>query len=98
MVEKSASLEERVAGLEEKVAELVMAVSDLQAGVAISAVTKSAESKRAARKVAAAGEASDEILSWVDKSYLLSRIATTSFIVAVALALRTAADLSLIHI
>ena len=92
MVEKSASLEERVAGLEEKVAELVMAVSDLQAGVAISAVTKSAESKRAARKIAAAGEASDEILSWVDKSYILSRIATTSFIVAVALALRTAAD------
>lgn len=92
MVEKSANLEERVAELEAQVAVLNVAVSDLQAGISVSELTAGAESKKAARKVASPGEASEEILSWVDKSYILSRIATTSFIVAVALALRTAAD------
>ncbi|MCK4506937.1 MAG: hypothetical protein KAU27_00240, partial [Desulfuromonadales bacterium] len=92
MVEKTANLEERVADLETQVAALTATVDELQSGIGLSAIELSTKKKKAARKVAAPGSASEEILSWVDKSYIMSRIATTSFIVAVALALRTAAD------
>ncbi len=92
MVEKTTNLEERVADLEVQIATLTATVNELQSGIAVSAIEPSNKKKKAARKVAAPGSASEEILSWVDKSYILSRIATTSFIVAVALALRTAAD------
>ncbi|NIP49254.1 MAG: hypothetical protein GWO30_04420, partial [Gammaproteobacteria bacterium] len=50
------------------------------------------EKIKSPRKLSKEGGASEEILSWVDKSYILSRVATTSFIVAVAVALRTASD------
>ncbi len=92
MVEKTTNLEERVADLEVQIVTLTATVNELQSGIAVSAIEPSNKKKKAARKVAAPGSASEEILSWVDKSYILSRIATTSFIVAVALALRTAAD------
>jgi len=88
----TANLEDRVADLEAQVCALTVAVEELQAGAVATNIEPSVERKKAARKVSAPGEVSEEILSWVDKSYILSRIATTSFIVAVALALRTAAD------
>lgn len=91
MQEEAVSLEKRVASLEAQVRELTTSVNELLAG-AVLPVATTADKKDAPRKIYAQGETSEEILSWVDKSYILSRIATTSFIVAVALALRTAAD------
>ncbi len=91
MVEKATSLEERVAELEAKVSALSETVDELRSELSFSTLTPVVK-KKVSRKVAAPGEASEEILSWVDKSYILSRVATTSFIVAVALSLRTAAD------
>ncbi len=90
-MENSVDLEKRVADLEAQVASLSATVSNLQASQGLQA-EKSSVKQRTARKVHAQGETSEELLSWVDKSYLLSRVATTSFIVAVALALRTASD------
>lgn len=92
MVDKSASLEERVAELEAQVGALTSAVNLLQAGASPVEVVPHSKSNKTSRPVSAQGGSSEEILSWVDKSYILARIATTSFIVAVALALRTAAD------
>lgn len=91
MVRTSDDLEKRLADLEAQVASLTVAVNDLQAGRA-TVLAGEADKQKAARKLTAEGGASEEILSWVDKSYILSRVATTSFIVAVAVALRTAAD------
>ena len=92
MVESSDDLEKRVAGLEVQLAALTEAVNELQAGRSVAVVIEPSAKKKTSRRLSAEGGSSEEILSWVDKSYILSRIATTSFIVAVALALRTAAD------
>ncbi|MGW8311719.1 MAG: DUF2339 domain-containing protein [Desulfuromonadales bacterium] len=93
----SSELEKRVAELETQVAILTESVKALQQSSS-NAVEKRVESKKTERRVLAQGGASEEILSWVDKSYILSRVATTSFIVAVALALRTAADSGIIDL
>jgi hypothetical protein len=98
MVESSADLEKRVADLEMQVTALTETVSDLQAGRETAGLTEPAAKKKSPRKLAAKGGTSEEILSWVDKSYILSRVATTSFIVAVALALRTASDSGIIDL
>ncbi len=96
MVESSTALEERVASLEEQVAVLTAAVTELKAGNVLS--ESSEKKQKPPRKLSAAGGTSEEILSWVDKSYILSRVATTSFIVAVAVALRTASDSGVIDL
>ena len=85
-------LGKRVADLESQVAVLTEVVNELQAGIGKSASTVDVVKKKSPHKLSAEGGTSEEILSWVDKSYILPRIATTSFIVAVALALRTASD------
>ena len=92
MVESSADLEKRVADLEVQLTALTETVNGLQAGRGAAGLAASSVKKKSPRKLSAEGGTSEEILSWVDKSYILSRVATTSFIVAVALALRTAAD------
>ena len=93
MVEETANLEQRVADLELQVAALTETVNELQtAGRGSVLVVDQPAQKKSTRKLAGEGGASEEILSWVDKSYILSRVATTSFIVAVAVALRTASD------
>ncbi|HKJ29284.1 MAG TPA: hypothetical protein VKA22_03650 [Desulfuromonadales bacterium] len=91
MVESATDLEKRIADLEEQVAALTQTVSELQSGGATASILEPVV-KKSQRKRAIEGGASEEILSWVDKSYILSRVATTSFIVAVAVALRTASD------
>lgn len=96
MVESPTALEERVASLEEQVAALTAAVTELQTGNVLS--ESSEKKQKPPRKLSAEGGTSEEILSWVDKSYILSRIATTSFIVAVAVALRTASDSGVIDL
>ena len=93
MVEETANLEKRIADLESQVAALTNTVQALQASGRDSAViSEQPAKKKSSRKLSVEGGASEEILSWVDKSYILSRVATTSFIVAVAVALRTASD------
>jgi hypothetical protein len=94
MVEPSAGLEKRVADLEGQVAALSATVEELRSDSPLLEPIK----KKAPRKLSHEGGASEEILSWVDKSYILSRIATTSFIVAVAVALRTASDSGVIDL
>lgn len=91
MSRSSADLEKRVAELEEQVAALKTVVNEIQMSPAAPAAEKT-PTKKAPSKLSAGGGASEEILSWVDKSYILSRVATTSFIVAVAVSLRTASD------
>ena len=90
-VEPATDLEKRIADLEEQVAALTQTVSELQSGGATASILEPVV-KKSQRKRAIEGGTSQEILSWVDKSYILSRVATTSFIVAVAVALRTASD------
>jgi len=93
MVEETANLEQRIADLESQVAALTNTVQALQASGRDSAgISEQPAKKKSSRKLSVEGGASEEILSWVDKSYILSRVATTSFIVAVAVALRTASD------
>jgi hypothetical protein len=92
MAESSADLEKRVADLEVQLAALTKTVHALQAVRETATPAEPAGKEKGPRKLAVQGGGSEEILSWVDKSYILSRVATTSFIVAVAVALRTAAD------
>lgn len=92
MKDQPENLEARLAALEQEVATLTSAVTELQALQGKQAKVELPDKKRAASKVVTAEGASEEILSWVDKAYILPRIATTSFILAVALALRTASD------
>ncbi len=92
MARLSADLEKRVTDLEIQLTELTETVKELQASREVAITTAPALKNKTSRKEPVEGGTSEEILSWVDKSYILSRVATTSFIVAVALALRTAAD------
>jgi hypothetical protein len=91
-MEASTGHEERIANLEAQVEALTTVVHSLQADISAGTAKPAPTNKKATRKTSAQGGTSEEILSWVDKSYALSRIATTSFIVAIALALRTASD------
>jgi len=91
-VETSVNLEKRVADLEARVAVLTETVQQLQEESVKGDTGENIQKTKTPRKLAVQGSASEEILSWVDKSYILSRIATTSFIVAIAVALRTASD------
>ena len=91
MEPKTDHLEQRVAALEEQVASLTTAVENLQSNMTASLSTSDTAVKSTAIKTPREGT-SEEILSWVDKSAILPRVATTSFVLAVALALRTAAD------
>jgi len=84
------TLEERVARLEGQVAELSATLVRLQ-GEAVGA-TPLPQSATPKSPVKIGTETSDEMLSWVDRAYILPRIAVTSFILVVALALRTLTD------
>ncbi|TLM67660.1 MAG: hypothetical protein FDZ69_03975 [Deltaproteobacteria bacterium] len=88
MIEQNETLEQRVARLERQVAELGAALAALRAGPA------PARDEACPPRPLVSGPAgtSEELLSWVDRAYLLPRLATTSFILVVALALRTLAD------
>ncbi|MEJ2519325.1 MAG: DUF2339 domain-containing protein [Desulfuromonadales bacterium] len=94
---QSDNLEQRVSELEMQIAVLQEQVEALQTGQ-ITAPADAVSRKKLPRRRASEGGASEEILSWVDKSYILSRVATTSFIVAIAVALRTASDSGVIDL
>lgn len=88
MTRADPSLEKRVADLEQQVTELRETLKEL--GATPRPVAETASRRQKDRPQGARGP--EEILSWVDKSYILPRLATTSFIIVVALALRTAVD------
>jgi hypothetical protein len=90
MINTQADLEERVTQLEARVAELSASLARIQ-GEAPLPPTAS-EPSESITKVRTSTEASEEMLFWVDRAYVLPRIATTSFILVVALALRTLTD------
>jgi len=90
MPDEPSNLEARVAELETQIQLLSATVAELQKDRSSSEAKKKV---RALKPVPSSGPAtSDEILSWVDRSAILPRIATTSFILVLALALRTATD------
>jgi hypothetical protein len=82
-------LEQRVTMLEQQVATLKSTVDSLQQSA--TSVSSSSKQIKTSKKLVNTSD-SEEILSWVDKSAILPRVATTSFILAISLALRTAAD------
>lgn len=88
MAEPQGPLEDRVARLEERVAELAAALAALRPPLPARDAAPSAAEPAALT----AEEASEELISWVDRAYLLPRVATTSFILVVAFALRTLTD------
>ncbi|MDT8442152.1 MAG: hypothetical protein RQ723_10870 [Desulfuromonadales bacterium] len=88
MTRADPSLEKRVADLERQVTELREALKAHDTTARLPAET----APRREKVLPQTAQGSEEILSWVDKSYILPRVATTSFIIVVALALRTAAD------
>ena len=95
MAEHSIGLEQRVARLENELAELLVELAPLRESLAR---TRAEQEERKARQlVAARADSSEEVLSWADRSYILPRIATTSFILVVALALRTLTDSGVIE-
>ena len=96
MAEENDKLEQRVARLEARVAELTADLATLRGSAAVEPVEPPPEKSR--RVVSPVEGSSDELLSWVDRAYILPRIATTSFILVVALALRTLADSDAIDI
>ncbi|MDH3997349.1 MAG: DUF2339 domain-containing protein [Desulfuromonadales bacterium] len=84
-------LEGRVADLELQVISLTETVSQLRAAQDLHGQPLPPAQKKP-RKTFKQGETSEELLSLVDKSYILPRVASTSFMVAIAIALRTASD------
>ena len=95
MSNEGSSLEERVIRLEHEVQELTVAVFNLERLLTADQKVK-IKKKEAARAAEGPSEVSEELLSWVDKSAILPRIATTSFILVVAVALRTATESAII--
>ena len=97
-------MSEQTNNLEQRVAELEGQVESLQGQLSVveKRLGKLAKDKGIKEKKSASEElprlSSDEVLNWLDTSYLMPRVATTSFIVAVALALRTASDSSIIDL
>jgi hypothetical protein len=96
LTEENQRLEQRVARLEAQVAELTTALTALRGTPPTEPVAPLPDKTR--RAISAADGSSEELLSWVDRAYILPRIATTSFILVVALALRTLADSDVIDI
>ena len=95
MAAENDKLEQRVARLEAQIAELTTALAELRGTVPLEPAAPPEKSRRAASPT---DGSTDELLSWVDRAYILPRIATTSFILVVALALRTLADSGAIEI
>lgn len=90
MTDENETLAQRVARLETQVAELTAVLAAMRGA---SAELPFLPAKAAAKPGLAVGDgSSEELLSWVDRAYILPRIATTSFILVVALALRTLTD------
>jgi hypothetical protein len=90
MIDRPQTLEERVVRLEHQVSELSAELAALR--ITPTASLPAGEIKPAKVGTAAGTEASDEMLSWIDRAYILPRTATTSFILVIALALRTLTD------
>ncbi|NJC89049.1 MAG: hypothetical protein FIB02_11065 [Desulfuromonas sp.] len=90
MTDVNGDLELRVSRLEAQVAELTAALSFLRDKTPQQTVASLAHEPPWG--ASSADGASEELLSWVDRAYILPRLATTSFILVVALALRTLTD------
>lgn len=90
MTEKTGNLEQRVSRLEAQVAELTATLEALRNKAPQKTAAPSVQDPT--REPATVDGASEELLSWVDRAYILPRLATTSFILVVAVALRTLTD------
>lgn len=90
MAESNGTLEQRIVRLEARVDELTAALAALRGAVPREVVPPLPPLP--AQHMSTADGASEELLSWVDRAYILPRLATTSFILVVALALRTLTD------
>lgn len=92
MTEENAGPDGRVKALEKEVSHLGQRLSELESRLE-QLVDKDVkkETRRSEGKILSK-ITSDEVLSWLDTSYLMSRVATTSFILVLAIALRTMTD------
>ena len=88
---ENANLENRVRELEGQVETLQGRLSDVEKQLSRVAKGKQAKVKKATEKPTSK-IGSDEVLNWIDTAYFLPRIATTSFILVLAIALRTLTD------
>jgi len=95
MQEQQLGLEQRVEQLENELTQLRQVVADLDSRLQLGAAVKP---KKAKLKGATGDGAtkSEALLSWAGRAALLPRIATVSFIMVVALALRTSTENNLI--
>lgn len=90
MTNANGDLEQRVSRLEAQVAELTANLHSLRNK--IPQETVAILTQEPAHGVPSVDGASEELLSWVDRAFILPRLATTSFILVVAVALRTLTD------
>jgi len=91
------SLEERVSQLEAQVGVLTEEIACLR-GVDPEVAAKTRQNPEPSPPPLSSAEASEELIFWVDRAYILPRIATTSFILVIALSLRTLADARIIEL
>lgn len=97
MTEPGKKLEDRVTRLEHQVALLSSELTALRNATAATSPTATPPAEPAT-PVLSGAEASEELIFWVDRAYILPRIATTSFILVVALSLRTLTDANILDL
>jgi len=90
MSENKKNLEERVALLEDQVYSLSQKLSETEARLEQAGINKSRKTEKGASPLP--NITSEEVMNWLDTAYLMPRIATTSFILVLAIALRTLTD------
>jgi hypothetical protein len=95
MQEQGLDLEHRVALLENELVQLRQVVADLDSRLQPGASIKQKKTKVRGSEVDGATK-SEALLSWAGKAALLPRIATVSFVMVLALALRTSTESGLI--
>lgn len=98
MTDSQDNLATRVARLEARVAELSEVVAELRGREARPASEPAGVPEKKRRPAGAGDGTPEELLFWADRAYILPRIASTSFILVVAMALRTLTDSGAIEV
>ena len=91
MSDQTINVEQRVVELEGQVVSLQGQLAEVEKRLDTIAKGKPVKSAKAAGDKLP-NITSEEVLSWLDTSYLMPRVATTSFILVLAIALRTMTD------
>ncbi|PLY02279.1 MAG: hypothetical protein C0623_03995 [Desulfuromonas sp.] len=92
MEEGTNHLQNRIENLEGQVSDLQQRLNEVESRLDKAGVKKSAAKKGQLEDKIRSRITSDEVINWLDTSFLMPRIATTSFILVLAIALRTLTD------